>query len=210
MTLRALTLFRASFELAFVGVGFVAARTISKRQGLFEFTIQMALRAFDLDVLSDERILCLRMVELKARQQFFPPCRGVAFFAALLERAFMRINMAIIARLELHVFVTRRAARYVWLVALFALNLEVEAGQRVVGLRMIKLVRGFPIREVVAGLAFVSELALVRIFVAVNAVLCQSEKRFRRVLHLDERALIRDHVTGHVALLTGNVCVFAF
>src|ERR1700681_3599092 len=134
MTLRAFTLFGASFELAFVGVGFVAARTIGKRQGLFEFTIQMALRAFDLDVLSDERILCLRMVELKARQQFFPACRGMAFFAALLERAFVRIDMAIIARLELHVFVTRRAARHVWLVALFALNLEVEAGQRVVGL----------------------------------------------------------------------------
>src|ERR1700741_1998811 len=100
MTLRALTLFRARFELALVRVGFVTARTIRKRQRLFEITIQMAFRASDLGVLSDERILCLRMVELKARQQFFPSCRGVAFFAALLERTFVRIDMAVIARLE--------------------------------------------------------------------------------------------------------------
>jgi len=67
MTLRALALFRTSFELAFVGVGFVTARTIGKRQGLFKITFQMAFCASDLGMLSEERILCLRMVELKAR-----------------------------------------------------------------------------------------------------------------------------------------------
>ena len=67
MALRALALFRTSFELAFVGVGFVTVRTIGKRQDLFKIAIQMAFRASDLGVLSEERILCLRMVELKAR-----------------------------------------------------------------------------------------------------------------------------------------------
>jgi len=58
----------------------------------------------------------------------------VAFFAALLERTFVRIDMAVHARLELHVFVTHRAAGHVRLVALFARNLDVLAGQRVAGL----------------------------------------------------------------------------
>ncbi len=79
--------------------------------------------------------------------------------------------MAVNARLELHVFVTRRSAGHIWLVTLFAGDLDVKAGQRVASLGMVELLRGFPIREVVAGLAFVSELTLVRILVAGNAVL---------------------------------------
>lgn len=67
MTLRALTLFRASFELTFVRIGFVTVRTIGKRQELFEIAIHVAFQASDLGVLSEERKLCLRMVELKAR-----------------------------------------------------------------------------------------------------------------------------------------------
>jgi len=79
--------------------------------------------------------------------------------------------MAVKAGLELHVLVTRRSVGHIWLVALFAGHLDVLAGQWVASFRMVKLLRGFPIREVVAALTFVSELALVRIFVASDAVL---------------------------------------
>jgi hypothetical protein len=75
---------------------------------------------------------------------------------------------------------------------------------------MVKLFRCLPIHEVVAGLAFISELALVWIFMASNAVLWQTEKRLRNILHLDERALIGNHVPGHVALLAENVGMLAF
>src|SRR5713226_8816692 len=90
MAFGALALLGARFELAFVRVRFMTIIAISKRELPFEITIQMALSAADHDVLSEERVLCLGMVEFKARQQFFPSRGGVTFFAALLERAFVR------------------------------------------------------------------------------------------------------------------------
>ena len=83
----------------------------------------------------------------------------------------MRVNMAVNAGLELHIFVTRRSAGQIRLVALLAGNLDVQTGQRVASLGVIEVVCSFPIREVMAGLAFSSELTLVWIFVACNAIL---------------------------------------
>src|SRR5260370_6782667 len=111
------------------------------------------------------------MVEFKARQQFLPSRRGMTIFAALLEGAFVRIDMTINAGLELHVLVACRSAGLTWFVALFAGDLDVEAGQRVASLGMVKLLCCFAICEVVARLAFITELALVRILVAREAVL---------------------------------------
>lgn len=76
---------------------------------------------------SEERILGLRMVEFKARKQFLPSGGGVTFFTTLLKRTFMRIDMAVNARLEFHVFVTRRSTGHIRLVTLFAGNLNVAA-----------------------------------------------------------------------------------
>ena len=74
------------------------------------------------------------MVECKGRQEFFPPRGGVAFLATLLERTFVRVDMAINASLKFHVLVTCRPARLVWLMALLACNLDVQSSQWVTGL----------------------------------------------------------------------------
>jgi hypothetical protein len=171
MALGAFTLFRASFELASVWIGLVAIHTICEGKRLLEIAIDVTGRAADRDVFAKQGILRLRVVERKDRQKFFPPRCCVAVLTPLLEGSSMRIDMAVNASLELHVFVTRRSAGHVWLVTLFASDLDVETGQRVASLGMVKLLCCFPIREVVAGLALVSELALMRIFVARNAIL---------------------------------------
>ena len=118
--------------------------------------------------------------------------------------------MAVRASLELHVLVTRRPARLVWLMALLARNLDVQSSQRVAGLRVIELLCRFPIREVVTLQAIVSQLTLVHILVARHAVLCQSEKGLGKILHLYERALLGNHVARRVALFTSNAGMLAF
>jgi hypothetical protein len=126
VTFRAFALFGTCFELAFVGVRFMTIIAIIKRKDPFEITLQMAFSAADHGVLSEEWVLGLGVVEFKARQQFFPALGGVTFFATLLEGAFMRIDMAVDAGLELHVPVTCRTAGHIRLVALLALDLDVK------------------------------------------------------------------------------------
>ena len=65
MALRAFTLFRAPFELAFVRVGLMTIRAVLERQRLLEITVDMALGATDGRVLPKKRIFRFRMVELK-------------------------------------------------------------------------------------------------------------------------------------------------
>src|ERR1700674_4442380 len=115
--------------------------------------------------------------------------------------------MAVNASLELHVLVARRSARLVWLMALLAGNLDVQAGQWVAGLRVIELLRRFPIRKVMALQAIIAQLSLVHILVARHAVLGQSEKGLGRILHLDKRALIGNHVARRMAIFTRNASV---
>lgn len=151
------------------------------------------------------------MVECEAWQQLLPARRGVTVFAALgFERAFVGIDVAVGAGIELHVLVACRPTRLIRLVAFFASDLDVETGQRIARLRMVKLIRGFPIRKVVALQAVVAELALMHIFVARHAILRQSEKGPGEILHLNERTLVRNHISGHVTLLTGNAGVLSF
>jgi hypothetical protein len=50
----------------------------------------------------------------------------------------------------------------------------------------------------------------VHVLVAGDAILRQSEERLREIFHLDKRALIANHVPGHMAFLAGNVGMFAF
>ncbi len=210
MAFGALTLFRTRFELAFVWIGLVAIHTIFEGKRLLEIAIDVTGGAADRHMFANQGILRLRMIERKDRQKFSPSRRCVAVLAALLEGTFVRIDMAVDARLELHVLVTSRSAGHVRLVALLAGNLDVQTGQRVASLGMVKLLCRFPVREVVAGLALISELALVHVLVAGHAILRQSKKGLRDVFHLDERALVGNHVAGHVALLAGNVGMLAF
>jgi len=65
------------------------------------------------------------VVKIERRQKFLPTRRGVTFLAALLERALVRVDMAVSASLELHVLVAGRPARHIWLVTLFAFHLNV-------------------------------------------------------------------------------------
>src|SRR6267378_7833211 len=139
MAFRALTFLRAGIELAFVGIIFMTIHASIKRQLLLEITLQMALSAADLSVLSEKRVLGLGMVEFKLRQQFLPPRGGVTFFAALLEGAFVRIDMAVDASLELHVPVACRTAGRIGLVALLAGHLDVKTRQRIARLGVIEL-----------------------------------------------------------------------
>lgn len=211
MAFRAFALFRSRVKLAFVGVGLVAIRAVLERQRFLEIAFQVALRATYRRVLPKERILCFGMIKLKFGQEFSPAGRGVTVFAALgFERALMGIDVTIEASAKLHVLVACRSPRLVRLVAFFASDFDVQARQRIARLRMVKLIRGFPIRKVVALQAVVAELALVHVFVARHAILRQPKKRPREILHFDERALVADHVHGGVAFFASDAGVFAF
>lgn len=210
VTLRAFAFPGTRFELAFMRIGFVAVHAVRKRQGLLEITVQVACRTANHGMLPEERVLCLRMVEFKTRKQFFPPRSGVTLFAALFERPLMGIDVAVDASLKLHVLVTRRPAGDVRLVAFLAGDLNVLAGQRVAGLGVIELLGRFPVREIMALQTVVSQLAFVHIFVARLAVLRQPEERLRKILHLDERAILAGHVSRGVTFFAGDPGVLAF
>src|SRR6267378_1587297 len=168
---RTLALLGTCFELALVGIRFMTIIAIIKRQGLFEIPFQMALGAANLGVFSEEGVFGLGMVESKSWEQFFPSRGGVTFFAALLEGAFVRIDMAVDAGLELHVPVARRAAGHIRFVALLAFDLDVKTRQRIAGLGVIELLCRLPVHVIMTLQAFVSELAFVHIFVARYAIL---------------------------------------
>ena len=175
----AFALFRPGRELSFVWIWLVAVYAIGEWQRLLEVAIQMALRARNGRVLAEQRVFGFRMVEFEFRQELFPTCGGMAILAPLrFERPFVRIDVAVDASRKLHVFVPRRTAGRVGFVALLAGNLLVLTGQGIAGLRMVELLGGFPIREVVALQAIVSKLSFVGIFVACNAILRQTEEGF--------------------------------
>lgn len=95
----------------------------------------------------------------------------MAVLATLFERAFVRIRVAIETTRKLHVPVARRPARHVRLVALLAGHLYVQTSQRITRLGMVELFGCFPIVEIVALQAVVSELSLVGIFMAGQTIL---------------------------------------
>src|SRR5258706_318135 len=224
MAFRAFTLLGSRFELAFVRVWIMTIIAIINRELPFEITLQMALRAANHGVLSEERVLGLGMVEFEARQQFFPSVGGVTFFTTLLEGAFVRIDMAVDAGLELHVPVGAfvridmavdaglelhvpvacRTAGHVRLMALLALDLDVKTRQRIAGLGVIELFCRLPVHVIMTLQTIIPELTFVHIFVARYAILRQSEKGLRKIFHFDERAFVGDHVGGQVTFLASN------
>ena len=74
---------------------------------------------------------------------------------------------------------------------------------------MIKPLRGLPIVHVMAALAVLSKLALVRINVAREAILRKAEKRLADVFVFDCRAVLTAHVFRRVALSARDACVLA-
>lgn len=159
---------------------------------------------------AEERIFRLRVVKGIAGREFFPSRGGVAGFAALLKRALVRVEMAVQAGGEADAPESRRTVMNVGLVTLFAGNLDVQTGQRVASLGVVEIFRGFPVVDVVAALAIVSELAFVRIRVAREAILREAEKRLAEIFVFDKGAVAGLHIFRHVTLRARDVCVFAF
>ena len=127
MAFGAFALLRTRFELTFMWIGLVTIHAIFEGKRLLEIAIDVTGGAADPDVFTNQWVLRLRMIERKDRQKFFPSRRCVAVLAALLEGPFVRIDMAVNAGMELHVFVTRRSAGHVRLVTLFAGDPDVKA-----------------------------------------------------------------------------------
>lgn len=173
MALGAFPFFGAIFELALVDV-FVAVGAIREEQSLLEVAIHVASDTANLVMLTEQWIFCLGMIETKAGQKILPSPRGVAIFAALLERTFVRIGVTIRARPETHIPESRRTSRDIGLVALFAGYFDMQPGQRIARFGMVEVFRGLPIADVVTGLASIPELAFVRVRVAGQAFLGES------------------------------------
>ena len=134
----------------------------------------------------------------------------MAFLAALFEGAMVRIEVAIAAVRELHVFESRRAARRVRLVALLAGNLCVQSGQRIARFGMVELLRVLPIVHVVTACAILPELPFVNVFVTALALRRQTQVSLGKIGPLDQRAEVRGDMGGRVALLTSNCGVLSF
>ena len=154
---------------------FVAVRAVRESQRLFKLASGMASRATHLDVRAQEREFGFRVVEFKLRQEFFPARGCVAFLAALLEAAAVRIQVAVGATAELHILKSRRTARRIRFVAFFTGNLRVKSRQRIARLGVIEFFRVLPVVYVVTTRAVFAELSLVDVFVTALALGGQAE-----------------------------------
>jgi hypothetical protein len=201
VALRTLSLAGPRLELSLMWIGVMAICTLGEGQGLLEIASGVAVAATDLQMHSQERVFCFRMVELHRGIHFFPTGRRVAGFARSLESALVRIGVAGDAGIE---FYPRELHRLVGTrreVALLAGHLGVHPGQRILGLRMVELLGLFPVCHIVAALAVGAELPLVHVLMAGDAVLREAQKGLREVLLLDQRTLRRNHVRRCMALL---------
>src|SRR5579862_1518006 len=199
-------------ELAIVLV-LVAVRALGEGEFFLEVALQVASFAFDGLVFSRQRVLGLGVIEgiVESRcRDAFPAAGVVAGGASLvLEAAFVRVSVAVVALAEGKTFIPRRALR-VGRVALLAFHFLVKSGQGVARLVVIELARRIlPIDEVVALDAIRAEPAFVEILVARRAGLRDPEKRLTEILHLDRGALGSGNLIGRVALIAGEAGVFA-
>src|SRR5579864_5305075 len=124
----------------------------------------------------------------------------MARLASLRKAAVVRILVAIGALVERNahiLWLTVRAGR----VALGALHLGMQAGQRIASLRVIELrgADGFPVLEIMALLAGRTKPAFVLIFMAANASGGEAEIRAVQILDLDCPAVLSRNVRGAMA-----------
>ena len=127
------------------------------------------------------------------------------------EAAVMGILVAIGALAEWNANVLRLAIGTVG-VALGALHLRMQSGEGITGFGVVELahVDGFPLDEVVAGLAVRAQTSLMEIFVAGRAGSGHTEIRAVQILFLDRGAFLRGDVGGNVALFAVHSGVLAF
>jgi len=191
----------------------VAIRALLKRDGLFEIAVGVALGAIDSSVLALERVLRLGVIKSLGdglKVDPLPSAGIVAGVATLREAAVVGILVAIGALAEWNANVFRLAIGTVG-VALGALHLRMQSGERITGLGMVELahVNGFPVDEVVAGLAGRAQTALVEIFVTGRAGGGHTEIGAVQILFLNGRTFLRRDVGGIVALVAGQSRVLA-
>jgi len=186
VALGALALPRALGELALVNVE-VAIHAVRKSQRLFEIASYMTGRATHRRVLAQQRVPRLGVIKSKDWEQFFPAGGPVAGLATLRrERPFMWVHVTINAGAESHIAESRWSAGFIRLMAFFTSHFDVHPRQRITRLRMVELLRGFPIVYVVTALAIVSQLVFVRVRMAGKAVLRQAEEALRQVFVLNQ------------------------
>ena len=210
VALRTLSFARPRLELSFMWIGSMANCALGKGQGLLEIASGVAVAATDLQVHSQERVFCFRMIELHRGIHFFPTGGRMAGFARSLESAFVRIGVAGDAGIEFYPRELHRLVGTSREVALLAGHLGVHSGQRILCLRMVELLGLFPVGHIVAALAVGAELSLVDVLMAGDAILREAQKGLREVLLLNQRALRGNHVRRRMALLARHGRVFFY
>lgn len=189
----------AGSELPSVGIRRMASGARRERHRLLEICLGVALGAFDLRVLSKQRELCLRMIELLRRRNLPPATRRMAGLAGLRKRSVMRIGVAIRTFGERHTGKSRGASGFWRGVAFRASDVRVQAHQREPGFRMVELCGRLPVNKVVALQAVLSELAVMNILVTCHASLRQPEKGLAQVLH-HQRTFRSSDMSGHMTV----------
>lgn len=209
----ALPVIRPLRELPIMRIRFVAIHARGKGQRLFEIAVGVAPCAVHAEMLSFQPILRLRVVETlihRAERNLLPAHGGVAGLATLRKTSMMRILMAVRTLVEGNA----RIARLVVgprSMALGALNLRVQSGQRIARLRVIELrdADRLPLFDVMTLLAGLSEPSVVRILVTSGAGRGQAQIGAAQVFDLDRRPLRRHNSRRRVATIAGQPCVLA-
>ena len=200
-------------ELPVVRV-FVAIHASLEQERLLEIPTGMALSAVDANVLAQQWKLRLGVIEVlidSLERHFLPSTRAVARLAALRKTAAMRIFVAVRTLIEGNSDILWLAVGTVR-VALRALHLRMQSGQRIARLGVIELRDAdlLPVDEVVTGLALRSQASFVLIFVAGGAGSRDPEIGADQILFFDCCPLLRRDVRWIVTLGALDPCMLAF
>ena len=179
-------------ELSIVVV-FVAVSALGEREFFLEVTLQVAGLALHRLVFPHQRILRLGVIEVVIQagvRNSLPATRVMARGARLVpETSLVRIGMAVVAFPERQTSVSGSAAR-IRSVALLALHLLVQTGQRITRFAVIKLSFCIlPINEVMALEAILAESSFMEVFVTRSTGLRDPQEGLAEILHLDVRTL---------------------
>ena len=164
---------RSFGKLPVMRIRLVAIHAFLEDKRLLKVAAGMALGAIHADVLPNQRKLRLRMVKafIDRAQRYLLPARGaVAGLATLQETPPVRILVAIGTLVEWNSRISRPIIRTRGM-ALGALNMRVDSGQGIAGLRVVELddTNRLPIFEVVALLTGLTKPSLVRVLVTGSA-----------------------------------------
>jgi hypothetical protein len=210
---RAFTLIRPHSELPIMRIGLVTIHALLKSQRLLKVAIDVALGAIYADVLSFERKLCRRMIKAlvyPTKRNLFPTTSAVARLASLRKTPAMRILMTIRALIESDSRVSRLI---VWSrrMALGALDLSVQTGERISRLRVIKLADAdyLPVFEVMTLLAGCSETSIMRVLMTTGTRGRQAQICPVQIFDSNNNAFLWTNTRGRVAAIATDSPVLA-